>query len=239
MDATKRRFKHFSGRFKSSGRSSSPASTSTHCNLHSDTPQLLAKVSPHSLRTRVFEKIATVSRSSENLSSSHSLSPTLAVQPSASPSLDQASTSSPPPAITISPAVPITEPALDTIATEETPETPAPLLNLWNKVFEGVNEETKKWIQTHHLSSTEQSQPESQIKGLMTLLESKTLAEDKETPFSMVIGNHKIIFREYIPGVVASFVTMGDIAMNFAPPSANAPWAAAKVLLKVRLLIVY
>ncbi|KAK4067115.1 uncharacterized protein Triagg1_7843 [Trichoderma aggressivum f. europaeum] len=49
----------------------------------------------------------------------------------------------------------------------------------------------------------------------------------------MVIGSHKIIFRDYLPCVVDSLVTIGDIAITFAPPSANAPWAAAKVLLKM------
>lgn len=230
MDAVNRRFKRLSGRLKSSGRSPSPASTSSHDNLHSGAPQLLTKVSSNSLRTSASVNNNAFSQSSENLSSSHSLSIPLAVQPSVSPSPSQASISNPLPAIIISEAAPVTT------ATEQVSTPP---LNLWNDVFEKVNEETKKWIRTHHLDSTEHSQPGSQIIGLAALLQSKTLADDKDTPSNIVIGDRTIVFREYVQGIVGTLSTIGDVAMNFAPPMANAPWAAVKVLLNVRLLVIY
>ncbi|QYT01464.1 ANK_REP_REGION domain-containing protein [Trichoderma simmonsii] len=233
------RVKSFLRRPKSSERNSSLAanttSTSLHGNSHSAAPQLLTKVSSNSLRTNSSVNDNATSQSSENLSSSHSLSLPLAVQPSVSPSPNQSSTSNSLPAIIISPSVPITEAAPGTTATEQIPETPTPPLNLWNYVFENVNEETKKWIRTHHLNSTEHSQPGSQIQRLAALLDSKTLADDKDTPSNIVIGDHTIVVRDYVQTTVNALRVIGDVAMNFAPPMANAPWAAVKVLLNVPL----
>ncbi|KAM6480265.1 hypothetical protein HDV62DRAFT_398835 [Trichoderma sp. SZMC 28011] len=138
-----------------------------------------------------------------------------------------------PPAITISPSVSI-EAALATIAVEaEVPETPAPPLNLWKEAFESVNDETKRWIQEHGLNSAEQSQPGGQIKELIALLKSKTLAEDNDTPSKIVIGDRRIVLREHVTEVVSLLTMAGDIAMNFAPPQASAPWAIGKALLKI------
>ncbi|OPB42501.1 hypothetical protein A0O28_0036180 [Trichoderma guizhouense] len=233
------RVKSFLRRSKSSERNSSlaanTASTSLHGNSHSAAPQLLTKVSSNSLRTNASVNNNATSQSSENLSSSHSLSLPLAVQPSVSTNPNQSSTSNPLPAIIISPSVPITEAALGTAATEQISGTPTPPLNLWNDVFENVNEETKKWIRIHHLNSTEHSQPGSQIKALAALLDSKTLADDKDTPSNIVIGDHTIVFRDYVQTTVNALRVLGDVAMNFAPPMANAPWAAVKVLLNTPL----
>lgn len=264
-------------KLKSPERSSSPvanpASALLHGNSHSGVPHLQTKVSSHSLSTTVSVNDDTISQSSGRLSTSPSLSPPLAVQPSVSPSPDQSSTSHPPPAIIILPSDSITEAAPATIATEETPETPAPSfppaitispsvstieaalatiaveaevpetpappLNLWKEAFESVNDETKRWIQEHGLNSTEQSQPGGQIKELIALLKSKTLAEDNDTPSKIVIGDRRIVLREHVTEVVSLLTMAGDIAMNFAPPQASAPWAIGKALLKVRLLTVY
>ncbi|KAK0766996.1 hypothetical protein N5P37_000726 [Trichoderma harzianum] len=224
-------------------------------------------MSSHSLSTTVSVNDDTISQSSEKLSTSPSLSPPLAVQPSVSPSSDQSSSSNSPPAIIILPSDSITEAAPATIATEETPETPAPSfppaitisppvsiieaalatiaveaevsetpappLNLWKEAFEIVNDETKRWIQEHGLNSTEQSQPDGQIKELITLLKSKTLAEDNDTPSKIVIGDRRIVLREHVNEVVSLLTMAGDIAMNFAPPQASAPWAIGKAFLKI------
>lgn len=47
------------------------------------------------------------------------------------------------------------------------------------------------------------------------------------------IGNQEIIPRAYIADVIGFLTMAGDVAMNFAPPQASAPWAAAKAVLKV------
>ncbi|KAL7912712.1 hypothetical protein GGI35DRAFT_491185 [Trichoderma velutinum] len=230
MDAIKRRIKRLPGRSK---RSSSPASTSSHRNSLSEAPNLLTKVSSNSLRTNSSVNDNAISQISENLSTSPSLSPPLAVLPSVSPSPDQSSTSNPPPTITITPFVPITEVVPATIAAKKSTESLVPILNLWEEVFQNVNEETKIWIQTHNLNSKDQSQPKSQIKELITLLENKPPPEEKDTPFKIVIGKHKITFRDYVTDVVAFLTMAGDIAAIFAPPQASAPWAAVKALLQI------
>ncbi|PNP50762.1 hypothetical protein THARTR1_08383 [Trichoderma harzianum] len=148
--------------------------------------------------------------------------------------ISETSALSPLPAITISPSVSMTEAALATIAAEvEVFETPAPPLNLWKEAFENVNDETKRWIQEHGLNSTEQLQPDGPIKELITLLKSKTLAEDNDTPSKIVIGDRRIVLREHVNEVVSLLTMAGDIAMNFAPPQASAPWAVGKALLKI------
>ncbi|KAH6610155.1 pfs [Trichoderma cornu-damae] len=110
-------------------------------------------------------------------------------------------------------------------------------VHLWDEVFRQVNDETKKWIRDHGLSSSEQAKPEDQIKELIDLVKSKTLSEDKDAPLKIEIGNQKIVLREYVADVVAFLTMAGDVAISFAPPQASAPWAAAKAVLKVRMPI--
>ncbi|KAM0456202.1 hypothetical protein ACHAPV_007450 [Trichoderma viride] len=47
------------------------------------------------------------------------------------------------------------------------------------------------------------------------------------------IGKQEIVFRAYIADVIGFITMAGDVAMNFAPPQASAPWAAVKAVLKI------
>lgn len=50
------------------------------------------------------------------------------------------------------------------------------------------------------------------------------------------IGKQEIVFRAYIADVVGFLTMAGDVAINFAPTQAGAPWAAVKAVLKVSAL---
>lgn len=145
-----------------------------------------------------------------------------------SPSLDSPSASvSPPPLIEAS--TPFTAVSTREIAAEQQD----PPVNLWQKAFEKSSNGTKKWIREHNLDLSEQAKPEDHIREITRLIESNTLCTDKDGNSKIDIGFHKVVFREYIAGVVAFLTMAGDIAINFAPPQASAPWAIAKGVLQV------
>lgn len=108
-----------------------------------------------------------------------------------------------------------------------------PPINLWSKALEKSSDDTKKWIREHNLDLSEQAKPEDHIKEIARLIESNTLCTDKDGNSKIGIGHQKIVFREYIAGVVAFLTMAGDLAINFAPPQASAPWAVVKAVLKV------
>ncbi|KAM0257949.1 hypothetical protein ACHAQJ_004107 [Trichoderma viride] len=112
-------------------------------------------------------------------------------------------------------------------------EQPNPQANLWGEAFQKANNETQKWIREHKLDLAEQAKPEDHIKEIVHLIESNTLFTEKDTPSKIEIGHQKIVFREYISGVVAFLTMAGDVAINFAPPQASAPWAVVKAVLKI------
>ncbi|PON29844.1 hypothetical protein TGAM01_v201210 [Trichoderma gamsii] len=109
-------------------------------------------------------------------------------------------------------------------------------LTIWEEVLCKVNKDTEEWIQKHGLSclASVVEKPEDQIKQLIDLIEKKKKKfEDKDSPMKIKIGNQEIIFRAYIADVIGFLTFAGDVAMNFAPPQASAPWAAAKAALKI------
>lgn len=113
------------------------------------------------------------------------------------------------------------------------------LLTIWEEVFCKVNEETSEWIQKQGLNSlaSATNEPEDQIKQLTDLIKEKEKTfEEKDSPMKIKIGKQEIIFRAYIADVVGFLTMAGDVAMNFAPPAASAPWAAVKAVLKVSLI---
>ncbi|KAM0517677.1 hypothetical protein ACHAPE_004649 [Trichoderma viride] len=147
-------------------------------------------------------------------------------QPSAS--LDTLSISAPP-----SPAIEASKPIIIIPAPEIAAEQLDPPESLWNKAFERSSKETKKWIREHSLDLSEQAKPEDHIKEIARLIESNTLCTDKDGNSKIDINYQKIVFREYIADVAAFLTMAGDIAINFAPPQASAPWAIAKAMLKI------
>jgi hypothetical protein len=112
-------------------------------------------------------------------------------------------------------------------------------LTIWEEVFCKVNKETTEWIQKQGLNSLASAveKPEDQIKELIDLIKKKEKAfEEKDPTMKIKIGKQEIVFRAYIADVVGFLTMAGDVAMNFAPPQASAPWAAVKAVLKVSAL---
>lgn len=121
------------------------------------------------------------------------------------------------------------------VSTPEAVEQHDPPISLWSRAFERSSKETKKWIQEHSLDLSEQAKPEDHIREITRLIESNTLSTDKDGDSKIDLNYQKIVFREYIADVAAFLAMAGDIAINFAPPQASAPWAIAKAMLKVSI----
>ncbi|KAL6822770.1 hypothetical protein J3E69DRAFT_367448 [Trichoderma sp. SZMC 28015] len=100
--------------------------------------------------------------------------------------------------------------------------------SLWKEAFLQANDETQRWIRNNGLDLLEQAKSEDLI-NLMNEL----LLEEKSSPSKIEIGNQRIVPREYISDIIRFLTMAGDVAINFAPPQASAPWAVAKALLKI------
>lgn len=149
-----------------------------------------------------------------------------------STSLDTLTISAPP-----SPAIEASKPFIIVSTPEIAAGQQDPPESLWSKAFERSSKETKKWIREHSLDLSEQAKPEDHIRDITRLIESNTLCTDKDGNSKIDINYQKIVFREYIADVAAFLTMAGDIAINFAPPQASAPWAIAKAMLKVSVSI--
>lgn len=136
-----------------------------------------------------------------------------------------------------SPAIEASKPIITVSTPEIATEQQEPPVSLWNSVFERSSKETKNWIRGHGLDLSEQAKPEDHIREITRLIESNTLCTDKNGDSKIDINYQKIVFREYIADVAAFLTMAGDIAVNFAPPQASAPWAVAKAMLRVSISV--
>lgn len=136
-----------------------------------------------------------------------------------------------------SPAVEASKPSIIVSTPETAAEQQEPPVSLWSRALERSSKETKNWIRGHGLDLSGQSKPEDHIREITRLIESNTLCTDKDGNSKIDINYQKIVFREYIADVAAFLTMAGDIAINFAPPQASAPWAIAKAMLKVSISV--
>lgn len=167
--------------------------------------------------------IASASQTRVQLSSSQLLSPVLASLPSLG---------SDPPQVSAPSSLPVLGAPTVSLSGQQSTTS----LNLWEEVFGKVNKGTQEWIQKQGLNSLASAvaKPEDLIKQLSDLIKEKEkIFEEKDSPMKIKIGNQEIIFRAYIADVIGFLTMAGDVAINFAPPQASAPWAAAKAVLKV------
>jgi hypothetical protein len=67
---------------------------------------------------------------------------------------------------------------------------------------------------------------------LITLVREREEEYKGSTP-KLKIGNREIIWRDYANKTVTWLVTIGDIAVNFAPAPSPIIWSALKVFMKV------
>lgn len=134
-----------------------------------------------------------------------------------------------------SPAIEVSRPIITVSTPEDVAKQQHLEVNLWGRAFERSSKQTKKWIREHNLDLSDQAKPEHYIKEITRLIENNTLCTDKDGYSKIDINYQKIVFREYIADVAAFLTMAGDIAINFAPPQASAPWAIAKAVLKVSI----
>lgn len=104
--------------------------------------------------------------------------------------------------------------------------------DLWDEAFRKVNDETQRWIKNHGLDSSKRAKSEDVIDLIKE--KNKSLFEEKGSPAKIEIGSQKIVFREYVSDIITFLTAAGDLAINFAPPQAGVPWAAAKAILRAR-----
>jgi hypothetical protein len=124
-----------------------------------------------------------------------------------------------------------------TVSTSEVPDNSQDhAVDLWGRAFENLSKEAKKWIQEHNLDLSGQTEPEHHIKEITRLIRSNTLSVDKDGNSKVDVSYQKIVVREYIAGVVKFLTMAGDVAVNFAPPQASAPWAIARAVLQVSII---
>lgn len=64
----------------------------------------------------------------------------------------------------------------------------------------------------------------------------KRQQECEEKFWKLPVGDHEIILRDYAVKIVGCLKTIGDVAVQFAPPQASIPWSAVKVLMQVRII---
>ncbi|KAL7912335.1 hypothetical protein GGI35DRAFT_468544 [Trichoderma velutinum] len=101
--------------------------------------------------------------------------------------------------------------------------------DLWSWVYQELDEKSRKWI-----LGTSELKPENGKQwttDLITLVREREEAYKNSTP-KLKIGNREIIWRDYANKTVTWLVTIGDIAVNFAPAPSPIIWSALKVFMK-------
>ncbi|KAL6890462.1 hypothetical protein GGI43DRAFT_220588 [Trichoderma evansii] len=122
------------------------------------------------------------------------------------------------------------------ILPSSSPATHSKLLpSLFNQALSKTNTTTQKWLKKRGLdpNSPGTTYIQNQTKEVINLMKSKSLLEQSDEPLKVEIANRKIVLREYIADAIAFVTMVGDAAIVFAPPQTSAPWAIAKVIMKV------
>ena len=84
------------------------------------------------------------------------------------------------------------------------------------------------------LGDLEQKPHLQQIQELTTIV--KTRQNECEKKFrKLQVGDHEIVLRDYAVTIVSCLQKIGDVVVEFAPPSASIPWSVVKAIMQVRL----
>jgi len=102
--------------------------------------------------------------------------------------------------------------------------------NLWLEALEQLPEN----IQTKlRMMDSDQKSAREQIDDVVQVTKKKQ--EECEAKFwKFPVGKHEIILRDYAIRIVSSLTTVGNIAIQFAPPQAAIAWSAVKIVMQVR-----
>lgn len=112
----------------------------------------------------------------------------------------------------------------------ESPGTTATESDLWSRAYQELDEKSRKWI-----SDTSELKPENGKQwttDLITLVREREEAYKDSSP-KLKIGDREIIWRDYANKTVTWLVTIGDIAVNFAPVPSPIIRSSLKVFMKV------
>ncbi|OPB46596.1 ankyrin repeat protein [Trichoderma guizhouense] len=114
----------------------------------------------------------------------------------------------------------------------KSPDTTAPEADLWSQAYQELDERSRKWIQ-----GTSELKPESGKQWTTDLIKivQKREEEYKNSTPKLHIGGREIMWRDYANKTVTWLVTIGDIAVNFAPAPSPIIWSALKVFMKTNV----
>ncbi|QYT02747.1 ANK_REP_REGION domain-containing protein [Trichoderma simmonsii] len=114
----------------------------------------------------------------------------------------------------------------------ESPDTTVLGSDLWSRAYQALDEKSRKWI-----LGTPELKPgngKQWTTNLITIVREREAAYKDSTP-KLKIGDREIIWRDYANKTVTWLVTIGDIAVNFAPAPSPIIWSALKVFLKTHV----
>lgn len=117
------------------------------------------------------------------------------------------------------------------ISAQPLPALPAPLSrDLWREALGDLPKDVQQKLEIP--DSDQKSLPEH----IDELLEVTNKRQDEcEKKFWRVrVGDHEIVLRDYAARIVSCLKTIGDIAIQFAPPQASIAWSAVKIVMQVR-----
>lgn len=104
--------------------------------------------------------------------------------------------------------------------------------DLWLRAYQALDEKSQEWIPV-----TSELEPENGKQwptDLITLVRKREEEYKGSTP-KLKIGDREIIWRDYANKTVTWLVTIGDIAVNFAPAPSPIIWSALKVFMKTHV----
>ncbi|KAJ4855435.1 ankyrin repeats (3 copies) domain-containing protein [Trichoderma breve] len=104
--------------------------------------------------------------------------------------------------------------------------------DLWSRAYQALDEKSRKWI-----LGTSELKPgtgKQWTADLITLVRERERSYKDSTP-KLKIGDREIIWRDYANKTVMWLVTIGDIAVNFAPAPSPIIWSALKVFMKTHV----
>lgn len=117
----------------------------------------------------------------------------------------------------------------DTSANRSSPE-----VNLWKQAFSSLEPDKKDIL--HALGFDKNSgTPVSDISDLVQAVNDKQ-KQVEEKQWGLTVKGERVVFRRYTQQIVGWLTKAGDIAVQFAPPQANVPWAVLKGLMKLTVL---
>lgn len=107
--------------------------------------------------------------------------------------------------------------------------------SLWVKAYDAAASDTRKWIES--ILDLDMSPDSNKSDRMWTeeLVEMVKAMEKKheDKAFRIIVGQKEINVRDYAAPAVAWLTTIGDIAIQFAPPPSGIIWPAIKILLQV------